>query len=54
MEEKTKLKTPLELNEMSRDELITYIDEIQGMLLNYQIVIDQAIDKNRNVEVQLN
>lgn len=44
-----KLKSILELGSMTKEELITYIDSLHNVILNYQVAIDQVIIKNVNV-----
>lgn len=41
-----KLKSPLELNDMSRDELFGYIDKLHMTLIYYQGVIEYSEDKS--------
>lgn len=51
MEDKIfKLKSPLELGKMERDEFIQYIDKIHNIIKNYQVVFDIVIHKNENVQ----
>lgn len=45
-----KLKSPLQLGEMTQEELINYIDQLHMVLKSYQQVIDTAIVKNMAVK----
>lgn len=52
-EKKFKLKSPSEIGKMldnpNATEIITYIDKLHSVIMNYQIVIDEAVKKNVNV-----
>ncbi len=52
-QEETLLKTPLQLGKMSKDELISYVDQLHNYVKNYQLAIDFTIEtlesKNRNI-----
>jgi polyhydroxyalkanoate synthesis regulator phasin len=43
------LKTPLQLGQMSKDDLIRYVDELHNHLKNYQIIVDQAVSRNLKI-----
>jgi hypothetical protein len=46
------LKSPQEIVKMLDDpnirDIVNYIDKLHSIILNYQIVIDQAVQKNEN------
>ena len=44
----TKLKTVLEICNMSEEEMIDYIDYLTSCLKDYQIAFDQMAQKNKN------
>lgn len=44
-----KLLTPIDLSKLSKDELYNYIDKLHRTLSDYQIAIDQAVQKNKDV-----
>lgn len=58
MRDKFKRKTFTEVIEMVRNddketrtsEILQYIDQLHSILMNYQIVIDQAVEKNQDVK----
>lgn len=47
---KTKLKNPLQLDKMSREELIDYIDRLHWYLKTYQAIVDIAEARNLHIE----
>lgn len=45
------LMTPIQIGRMTNEELIKYIDQLHSIIMEYQIVINVAIDKNQNIRV---
>jgi hypothetical protein len=49
-QEPTYLHPPRLLGQMTREQLIDYIDKLHSIIRTYQVVIDVAIDKNMRVK----
>lgn len=43
-----RMLSPLEIQALSEDDKINYIDWLQRKLLNYQLALDIAEDKNKS------
>jgi hypothetical protein len=43
------LKNPLELRDMTNDELINYIDRLHNDILSYQLVFDQVARADKHI-----
>jgi hypothetical protein len=49
-EELKKLASILELGNMTKDELINYIDKLHSVLMTYQNLIDGVVRQNRDIK----
>ncbi len=45
-----KLKEPIELSKLTKNQTYEYIDKLHAILLKYQIIIDIAVSKNEKIE----